>query len=75
MKIEKKEPAFEPITITIESQMELDLLSDLFALVSGELNDEQMNGLVYDINTLLCEVGANTDYTYIDGLNTEVIVK
>jgi len=35
MKIEKKKAAFEPVTITLQSQDELDLLLEVFHRVGG----------------------------------------
>lgn len=37
MKIEKKEAAFEPVTITLQSQDELDLFYQVFRQLSGDI--------------------------------------
>lgn len=75
MKIEQKDKGFNPITLTIESQEELDLLSDLFSLVSGKLGHARLNDAVYSVGDVLVELGANTNYTYIDGWRMKVVLK
>lgn len=37
MKIEKKEAAFEPVTITLQSQDELDLFYQVFRQLGGDI--------------------------------------
>lgn len=37
MKIEKKEKSFEPVTITLETQDELDLFYEVFRRVGGSI--------------------------------------
>lgn len=75
MKVEQKDGGFSPIVLTIESQEELDLLSDLFCLVSDRLGHTQLNDAAHSVGLALFDLGANTSYTYIDGNQMQVIAK
>lgn len=75
MKVEQKDKGFQPITLTIESQEELNLLSDLFSLVSDVFEDDFLGALTTEVAHTLVELGANGNFTYIDGLYMDVILK
>lgn len=65
MKIERKEAGFTPIVLIIESQMELDVLSEL-ATLGGEvpLSHKSANQFLKQLAEGLLDTGASTDFHF-----------
>lgn len=65
MKIERKEVKFEPITLIIESQMELDVLSELATLGGAvPLSNKSANQFLKQLAGELLDTGASTDFHF-----------
>lgn len=76
MKIEKKEPDFEPIILAIESQMELDVISELVALARGTpCVPENVDEFVSELSDELGRMGADPRYRYFCGLESALRAK
>ena len=77
MKIERKENSFEPITITLESQMEVDALVDVLCLTDA--NTEGSNEGTEFISTLtyrLTEYASDQDkLVYYNETDGSVVVE
>jgi len=73
MKVERN--GFNPIIITLESQGELDIISDLVSLASGSGFPSEVEEMLDDLKDELVWQGANPDYTYINLLDSKISVK
>lgn len=73
MKIECKEPDFEPIILTIESQMELDVLSD-FAAMGREVEGtpDEVSLFLSKLADGLDREGADPSYKYFCGFESKL---
>lgn len=68
MKIERKEVEFAPIVLTIESQMELDILSELVSLAEGVCGiPEEVENIVSELSEYLLNEGASPQFKYFCG--------
>lgn len=75
MKVEQKDGGFSPITLTIKSQKEVDLFTDLVCLASSKINDSELNKTLREVALFFINVGTSDSYTYIDGHQMQVIAK
>lgn len=76
MKVERKEAKFEPITLTIESQVELDVISELVALadfVRG--TPAEVECIVSKLSEDLLNVGASNEYKYFCDFESRLVAK
>lgn len=76
MKVERKKAKFEPITLIIESQMELDVLSELATL--GEevpLSHESANQFLKQLAEGLLDTGASTDFHFFCEFDSTLVAK
>lgn len=66
MKIERKEASFQPITITLESQEEVDVISSVFGKIGGrgKVRTEIIDKLYYAIES---HATPNSDDRYFEG--------
>lgn len=64
MKIHKQEATFQPITIVLESQEELDILLHLVGSVSGRGKPRQVTDAIYDGLKRFCYVSPEVDCNY-----------
>jgi hypothetical protein len=65
MKVTKK--SFDPITITLESQEELDIFTEVFDRVGGDLIRKVFGTTDFVVNQLKNAGGKNSDYANISG--------
>jgi len=75
VKVERKYSEFNPAIITLESQEELDIISDLVALAAGSGFPSEVEKTLYDLKHELARNGANLDYAYINPLDSKISVK
>lgn len=73
MKVMREEESFKPITIVLESQLEVDAMSDVAALMdcyaegNGGLLHTQVRKLFSNLNVLLQAYATNVDnFMYIE---------
>ena len=73
MKIERKEPEFQPITITIETQDELDQLAAMayYCNFSDTVGGEDTSRAIY--RSLIDQVLTNYRASYTDPFELEVV--
>lgn len=76
MKIEYKDRGFSPIILTIESQMELDVLSELLALASFVHKIPQdVNDFVSKTSDELLNMGASATFHYFCDHGSALVAK
>lgn len=76
MKVERKEADFAPIVLTIESQMELDILSELVSLGEGSSEDHKdANQFLASLTKGLLYEGASTEFHYFCHRESKLVAK
>ena len=76
MKIEYKDRGFSPIILTIESQMELDVLSELVALASFVHKIPQdVKDFVSKTSDELLNMGVSADFHYFCDYGSTLVAK
>lgn len=74
MKVKQDKKVFTPVTIVLESQEELDLMSDLAELVIGTAVPSHLSEAFSNLCSGLSECGASLNYTYISGSMSSIQV-
>lgn len=75
MKIERKEAGFAPIALIIESQMEMDVLSELADLAMGLHNSRDVEDFVSEVSEELLNMGAFPGYKYFCDVKSRLVAK
>lgn len=76
MKVERKDQGFKPVVITLETQEELELASDLFFVLPTErLQNEELRGVFDSLAVELAAMTGNYSFTYIDHVKTKIVMK
>lgn len=73
MKVMREEESFKPVTIVLESQLEVDAMSDVAALMdcyaegNGGVDHTKIRGFFSELNLLLQAYATNADdFMYIE---------
>lgn len=75
MKVECKEVKFTPIVLTIESQMELDVLSELVSLVGTYRIPQDVQDFASELTDRLLDMGATSGYVYFCDEGSRLVAK
>jgi len=76
MKVERKEAGFAPIVLTIESQMELDVLAELVSL-AFEVDGipHEVKEFAYSLTGDLLDVGTSPSHKYFCDHTSRLVAK
>lgn len=77
MKVVQEQAEFKPVIIKLESQFEVDVLSDILAWCNNHAVGENIDlGFIVDLTRSLADLATNAyDYVYIDDNNSDGIIK
>lgn len=76
MKVERKDQGFKPVVITLETQEELQLVSDLFSILPKDrLQNEALRRVFDSMADELTKMTGNYSFTYIDNFKSDIVMK
>lgn len=77
MKVIQEQAEFKPVTVKLESQFEVDVLSDILASCNNHMDDENINlEFIVQLSHSLADMSTSAySFVYIDDNKSEGIIK